>query len=286
MYRTPPPGQIAWLSMPVAAPNTREVDDQEADSASRFITGRGNLHQLDLRAADRGRDRHRLSAAGLRTAADGEARLYRPRHRARPRSSRQEHPVRREIHPADAGVLGASGDRGLDRPHRRLDRQQARGTFALRGRPVGRRRPAERRLPRPAAAQPADPGPEAFRQIRLSFIRSGCSTSCCGLSASSRPSRPPSGARANIPAYDQDDLENVFTPVMRDLQDFLSARLGRRAIRLEIIERVAQCVHVDDPRPLAVPQRDLRARSRGAASADRNPDTSFRNCSRSAPTPR
>ena len=33
------------------------------------------------------------------------------------------------------------------------------------------------------------------------------------------------------------DLENVFTPLIRDIQDFLSARLGRRAIRLEIIER-------------------------------------------------
>jgi type VI secretion system protein ImpJ len=41
------------------------------------------------------------------------------------------------------------------------------------------------------------------------------------------------------PAYDHDDLENVFAPVLRDLQDFLSARLGRRAIRLEIIERAA-----------------------------------------------
>ena len=41
----------------------------------------------------------------------------------------------------------------------------------------------------------------------------------------------------NYPAYDHDDLENVFTPLVRDIQDFLSARLGRRAIRLEIIER-------------------------------------------------
>src|SRR5919108_486136 len=39
------------------------------------------------------------------------------------------------------------------------------------------------------------------------------------------------------PAYDHDDLENVFTPVLRDIQDFLSAQLGRRAIRLQIIER-------------------------------------------------
>ena len=41
----------------------------------------------------------------------------------------------------------------------------------------------------------------------------------------------------DYPAYDHDDLENVFAPLIRDIQDFLSARLGRRAIRLEIIER-------------------------------------------------
>ena len=38
-------------------------------------------------------------------------------------------------------------------------------------------------------------------------------------------------------AYDHDDLESVFAPVLRDIQDFLSARLDRRAIRLELIER-------------------------------------------------
>src|SRR5262249_21344562 len=32
-------GQTAWLSMPVAAPNTREVDDAATDSASRYVTG-------------------------------------------------------------------------------------------------------------------------------------------------------------------------------------------------------------------------------------------------------
>jgi type VI secretion system protein ImpJ len=39
------------------------------------------------------------------------------------------------------------------------------------------------------------------------------------------------------PAYDHDNLEEVFMPVVRDIQDFLSAQMGRRAIRLEIIER-------------------------------------------------
>src|SRR5262252_409197 len=31
--------QIAWLSMPVAAANTREADDRESDSAARFVIG-------------------------------------------------------------------------------------------------------------------------------------------------------------------------------------------------------------------------------------------------------
>ena len=48
------------------------------------------------------------------------------------------------------------------------------------------------------------------------------------------------GRRArNYADYDHDNLEGVFEPVVRDLQDFLSAQLGRRAIRLELIERRA-----------------------------------------------
>ena len=73
------------------------------------------------------------------------------------------------------------------------------------------------------------------------------------------------------PAYDHDNLENVFAPLIRDIQDFLSARLGRRAIRLEIIER-AQNAFVSTIRDRsAVPQRELRARGRGAPAADRDP---------------
>ena len=39
------------------------------------------------------------------------------------------------------------------------------------------------------------------------------------------------------PAYDHDNLQEVFAPVVNDIQDFLSARMGRRAIRLELIAR-------------------------------------------------
>jgi type VI secretion system protein ImpJ len=38
-------------------------------------------------------------------------------------------------------------------------------------------------------------------------------------------------------AYVHDDLERCFAPVLRDIQNFLSAQLDRRAIRLELIER-------------------------------------------------
>jgi type VI secretion system protein ImpJ len=37
--------------------------------------------------------------------------------------------------------------------------------------------------------------------------------------------------------YLHDDLESCFAPVLRDIQDYLSARLDRRAIRLELVER-------------------------------------------------
>jgi type VI secretion system protein ImpJ len=39
--------------------------------------------------------------------------------------------------------------------------------------------------------------------------------------------------------YDHDDLENVFSPLLRDIQDFLSVVMNRRAIRLELIEKSA-----------------------------------------------
>ena len=41
----------------------------------------------------------------------------------------------------------------------------------------------------------------------------------------------------DYPAYDHDDLENTFAPVLRDIQDFLSAQNDTRAQPLEIIER-------------------------------------------------
>jgi type VI secretion system protein ImpJ len=41
----------------------------------------------------------------------------------------------------------------------------------------------------------------------------------------------------DYPTYNHDDLETTFAPLLRDIQEFLSAQLDNRAIRLEIIER-------------------------------------------------
>ena len=184
----------------------------------------------------------------------------------------QQHPVRREIRAADADLLGASGDRRLDQPHRRLDRQQARGAVALCRRPDVGRRTAERRLFRAAAAQPADPGAEALPAVRPTCIRSGCTRSCCAWSASLPPSRPPERRAREYPAYDHDDLENVFAPVHPR-----PAGIPQRAARpprdpARSHRARAERVRLADPRPLAVPQRDVRARGRGAPAADRNPE--------------
>ncbi|HET7408790.1 MAG TPA: type VI secretion system baseplate subunit TssK, partial [Paracoccaceae bacterium] len=52
-------------------------------------------------------------------------------------------------------------------------------------------------------------------------------------------------------AYDHDDLTTTFHPVLRDLQSALSARMERRAVRLELIER-AQNAYVSPIRDRAL----------------------------------
>jgi len=61
-------GQIAWISMPVAAPNTREVDSASSESASRYVSGAATFIDSSSRAGltvGIGRARRRASAARL-----------------------------------------------------------------------------------------------------------------------------------------------------------------------------------------------------------------------------
>ena len=172
--------------------------------------------------------------------------------------------------PPAARLRGASDGRRLARPRHRLDRQQARRARALRGDATAG-----------GGLQSADylmlqmlnreiPVLKHFRSSRyvhperlyeeLLRIAGELAT----FATQERRAR-------EYGAYNHDDLESVFAPVLRDIQDFLSARLDRRAIRLELIERAPNAYRLDDQGPHAVPQRDLRARSVGAPPADRNP---------------
>ena len=231
-------GQIVWLiDAGRGAQHARGRTTADAESASRYVRGAETF--IDSTSALRIEEEIEIAYPRLafelrKTAKPG---YHRPRHRAHPRGARQDHPVRREIRAAGAGLRGPSGDRRLDRPRHRLDRQQARRACALCRRSDLGRRPAERRLSRAAAAQPGHPGAQAFPQLALRPSRAAVR----GIAAARRRARDLRDARAAGARISASTITTISrtssTPVVRDIQDFLSARLGRRAIRLEIIER-------------------------------------------------
>ena len=203
--------QIVWLTMPMASATCAKSTTREAESAAATSRHR-NLHRFHLRAADRGRDRHRVSAAELRNSQDRQAGLYRPRHRPHPRSSRQAHRVRRKI--CAAGPVCAE----------RIRSSTAGSIASSAGSTTSSRNwRAMRPIPPRAAA------------CRASTI------SCCSLlnrdiavlkhfrsSSYVHPERlfeellrlagelatfaTPERRAREYPAYDQDNLENVFGP--------------------------------------------------------------------------
>ncbi len=128
------------------------------------------------------------------------------------------------------------GGAWLDRARHRLGREQARGTRPVRRRPhrggglqsadyfilqlLNRHIPVLHHLERSRYVHP--------ERVYEEFLR--LAGELATFTTAERRARA-------YPAYDHDDLTSVFAPLLRDIQDFLSAQLGRRAIRLEIIER-------------------------------------------------
>ena len=264
-------GQICWLSIPVAAPNTREVDDKEAESASRYH--RGSETFIDSTSALRIEEEidiaHPRLAFELRKTAKpgyvglGIARVLEIRDRNILFDEKFIPPMLTcAAHPVIEGWLNRD---------RRLDRQQARR--ACRATPPTRPRAAACKASTTSCCRSSTVKSRcsSISRAQATSIPSGCSSSWCGSPANSRPSRRSERRAHDYPAYDHDDLENTFDPLMRDIQDFLSARLGRRAIRLEIIERAHNAFVSPIRDRTLVPQRDAGARSRGAAAADRDP---------------
>ena len=229
--------QTVWLTMPMASANTREVDDRDPRAPARYITGSEILHRLDFVASDRGGDRHRLSAAHPRASQDGQSPdLPALASRAFSRSATRQI-IFDEKYVPPVLLCGAhpTVNGWIDRVVGWIDNKLE-------------------ELARYAADPTAGGGLQSIDYFVLQLLNRHIAVlKHFRSSGYLHPERlfeellrlvgelatfaTPERRAREYPAYDQDNLENVFGPVMRDLQDFLSARLGRRAIRLEIIER-------------------------------------------------
>ncbi|WP_132253127.1 type VI secretion system baseplate subunit TssK [Methylobacterium segetis] len=228
--------QMLWLMMPVAAPNSREVEAADAESASRWYPGQETL--IDSTSALRSEEEidvahPRLSFELRRSAKPGYvglpiARVVEVRDRAVVFDERFAPPLLTcAAHPVATGwierVIG-----WIDNKLEELARYAADPTAG-------------------GGLQSADyfmlqvlnrhiPVLKHFRESR--YVHPERLFEELLRIAGELATFATAGRRAQTyPAYDHDALEMVFEPVLRDIQHFLSAHLGRRAIRLELLER-------------------------------------------------
>jgi len=229
-------GQIAWLSLPLASANTREVEDTLNGSASRFIPSTEML--ID-------------STASLRIEEEIDV--------AHPRLTLE---LRRT---AKAGFVGLALGRILEVRDRAIlfDEKFAPPVLICSAYPViegwldrviGWIDNKLEELARYAADPTAGGGLQSADYFVLQLLNRQIPvlkhmrhsrfihperlfTTFLALAGELATFTTAERRARDYPAYDHDDLEACFTPVIRDIQDFLSANLGRRAIRLEITER-------------------------------------------------
>jgi type VI secretion system protein ImpJ len=229
-------GQIVWLMMPVAAPNTREVDEDRTDSASRYV--RTSETFIDSTSALRIEEEidiayPRLSFELRKTSKPGYmglgiARILEVRDKnilfddkfVPPMLVCAAHPV---IDGWLSRIIGWVETKLDELARYAVDPSSGGGLQSvdyLVLQVLNRTIPVLTHFQRSGSVHP-----ERLYEELLRFAGE-----LATFSTAERRAR-------NYPAYNHDDLENVFTPLVSDIQDFLSARLGRRAIRLEIIER-------------------------------------------------
>jgi type VI secretion system protein ImpJ len=228
--------QVVWLSMPVASANTREADDRESESAARFLIGSETFidstaqlrleEEIDIAFPRLGFELRKTSKPGYISL--GIVRVLEVRDKQIVFDEKYIPPLLLcRAHSVVAGWI----DRVIGWIDNRLDE-----------------------LARYAADPTAGGGLQSAEYLVLQLLNRHIAVLRHYRSSGYlHPERlfeeflrlvgelatfaTPERRAREYPVYDQDDLENVFGPVMRDLQDFLSARIGRRAIRLEIIER-------------------------------------------------
>jgi type VI secretion system protein ImpJ len=228
--------QVAWLSIPVAAANSREFDDRESESAARFITASETFidsssalrieEEIDIAYPRLGYELRKTAKPGY--IGLGVSRILEVRDKQIVFDEKYVPPILVcNAHPVVDGWI----DRVVGWIDNKLEE-----------------------LARYAADPTAGGGLQSVDYFVLQLLNRHIAVlKHYRSSGYLHPERlfeeflrlvgelatfatPERRARDYL-AYNHDDLENVFSPVMRDLQDFLSARLGRRAIRLELVER-------------------------------------------------
>jgi type VI secretion system protein ImpJ len=228
--------QIVWLCIPAPAPNTREVDHRVSDSASRFLEGAETFidstselrveQELDIAYPRLTYELRRTPKPGYFNL--GIARVLEVQDKSLVLDEKYAPPV---LVCSAHNVVSGWIDRisgWVEHKLEELSRYAADPTsggglqsvdyFVLQL--LNRTIPVLRHLRSSGYVHPE----------RLFVTLVALAGELATFGATDRRAR-------RYPAYDHDDLEGTFEPVLRDLQDFLSARLGRRAIRLELIER-------------------------------------------------
>ena len=228
--------QVAWLSIPVASANAREFDERESESAARFITGSETFidsssvlrieEEIDIAYPRLGYELRKTAKPGY--IGLGVARILEVRDKQIVFDEKYVPPILIcNSHPVVDGWI----DRVVGWIDNKLEE-----------------------LARYAADPTAGGGLQSVDYFVLQLLNRHIAVLKHYRSTGYlHPERlfeeflrlvgelatfaTPERRARDYPAYNHDDLENVFGPVMRDLQDFLSARLGRRAIRLELVER-------------------------------------------------
>ncbi|MCL2384358.1 MAG: type VI secretion system baseplate subunit TssK [Alphaproteobacteria bacterium] len=231
-------GQIVWLTLPIASPNSREVDHRVTDAASRFIEGAETYidSTADLRSEQEIDIAYpRLSFQLGRIPKPGYlclaiAKIIEIRDKVILFDQKFVPPILVcSAYPVVTGwldrVIGWTENKLGELARFAADPSSGGGLqnvdyFVLQL--LNRTIPVLRHLRSSAYVHP--------ERLYTSFV--ALAGELATFATVERQARL-------YPLYDQDNLENVFEPVMRDLQDFLSTHYVRRAIRLEIIERAA-----------------------------------------------
>jgi type VI secretion system protein ImpJ len=229
-------GQLVWLTMPMFSPNTREVDETGSESASRYVAGTEMF--IDSSSALRVEEEIDLALPRLalelrRTAKPGFtclgiARLLEVRDKAVLLDEQYVPPTLiTAAHPTIDGWI----DRVLGWINNKVDElaryaadptagggMQSADYFMLQI--LNRESPVLRHFRRSRYVHP--------ERLYEELIR---------LAGEIATFASPERRAHDYAVYDHDDLHNSFEPVLRDIQAFLSVSFGRRALRLEIIER-------------------------------------------------